>query len=691
MVNKILNTKRTKGNNQKKPASAQVRTKATGSGVQRVLNARPDGIDFRDQMYVPTLVEVPLRRDLADYRAAKTPILDQGREGACTGYGLAAVAHYLLRVRKIVPDTDQVSPRMLYVIARRYDEWAGEDYEGSSCRGAMKGWYKHGVCADSIWTAESSAPQVLSHETAADAARRPLGAYFRVNHKSLVAMHAALTEVGVLYASANVHTGWEKVQQGGHIPFEEGLLGGHAFAIVAYDQDGFWIQNSWGKNWGFEGFAHVSYQDWLANGSDVWVARLGVPVNLPETTQSIGSAAAGAVRSKAYQYNDIRPHVISLKNNGQLDDRGDIGTSADMVREILRNDFPRITKGWKKKRLVLYAHGGLVGEESAIQRVSDYRTAMLETECYPLTFIWKSDYWSTLKNMLQDAASRRRPEGIIDDAKDFMLDRLDDALEPIARVFTGKAQWDEMKENALRATTTASGGARLVADEIALLAKQFSDLEIHIVGHSAGSIFHAPLIQYISSAGPIKTGLLAHAKVNGLGLKIKTCTLWAPACTTKLFKASYLPALKSQEIGAFTLFTLTDKAEQDDNCAKIYNKSLLYLVSNAFEDEPRVPIFRPDGDAILGMEKFILADDELRALFAETSQLETTWLLSPNTVAIGSADSSRSIHHGDFDDDKATVMATLARIMGKSTSKAAVNFQRTASSRMNLRQSIGTV
>ncbi|WP_373500609.1 hypothetical protein [Desulfococcus sp.] len=688
MEKKTRKTPKTKGSTTAKPTSAKAVAKAAGGGVPRVLNARPDGIDFRDQMYVPTLVEVPLRRDLADYRAAKTPILDQGREGACTGYGLAAVAHYLLRVRKIVPDTDLVSPRMLYAMARRYDEWAGEDYEGSSCRGAMKGWYKHGVCADGIWMAGSSAPQVLSHDMAVDAARRPLGAYFRVNHKSLVAMHAAITEVGVLYASANVHTGWENAGQDGRIPFEEGSLGGHAFAIVAYDQDGFWIQNSWGTKWGSEGFAHVSYEDWLANGTDVWVARLGVPVNLPEATRSAGLSAAGAVRSKAYQYNEIRPHVISLKNDGQLDDRGDIGTSADLVREILRNDFPRITDGWKKKRLVLYAHGGLVGEEAAIQRVSDYRKVMVETECYPLAFIWKSDYWSTLTNMLQDAASRRRPEGIIDDAKDFMLDRLDDALEPIARLFTGKAAWDEMKENALRATTTAGGGARLAADEIALMAARFPEMEIHLVGHSAGSIFHAPLVQYLSATGRIKKGPLAASKVNGLGLKIQTCTLWAPACTTKLFKESYLPALKLGGIGTFTLFTLTDKAERDDNCARIYNKSLLYLVSNAFEDKPRVPVFRPSGDAILGMEKFIRADEELRKLFDGTVQRDTAWLLSPNTAPTGSADASRSVHHGDFDDDEATVKATLARILGKDTSKADVKFQSTASSRINLRQRI---
>ena len=42
----------------------------------------------------------------------------------------------------------RVSPRMLYELARRYDEWPGEAYEGSSARGAIKAWAKHGVCLE---------------------------------------------------------------------------------------------------------------------------------------------------------------------------------------------------------------------------------------------------------------------------------------------------------------------------------------------------------------------------------------------------------------------------------------------------------------------------------------------------------------------------------------------------------------
>ena len=65
-------------------------------------------------------------------------------------------------------------------------------------------------------------------------------------------------------------------------------------------------------------------------------------------------------------------------------------------------------------------------------------------------------------NILQEAFSRRRDEGLLDSAKDFMLDRcLDDTLEPLARVLGGKAMWDEMKENAEGATSTRKGAARL--------------------------------------------------------------------------------------------------------------------------------------------------------------------------------------------------------------------------------------
>src|SRR6476619_489041 len=234
---------------------SQARHRKTTAGVSRTLDARPDTLDFRDRMFEATLIEVPTERPLANYLKAGVPILNQGNEGACTGFGLATVVHYLLRTRKVVPDRGEVSPWMLYEMARRYDEWPGERYEGSSARGAMKGWYKRGICSKTHWTKEDRDADRYRVRFA-EALRRPLGAYLRVNHKDVIAMHSAITEVGILYATASVHEGWDNVGGDGLIDFDAktiALTGGHAFAIVAYDRDGFWIQNSWGPKWGHKG------------------------------------------------------------------------------------------------------------------------------------------------------------------------------------------------------------------------------------------------------------------------------------------------------------------------------------------------------------------------------------------------------------------------------------------------------
>lgn len=57
-------------------------------------------------------------------------------------------------------------------------------------------------------------------------------------------MHSALAEVRILYATSIVHAGWSEIGEDGLIEPGGVRLGGHAFAIVAYDEQGFWIQNS---------------------------------------------------------------------------------------------------------------------------------------------------------------------------------------------------------------------------------------------------------------------------------------------------------------------------------------------------------------------------------------------------------------------------------------------------------------
>ena len=72
-----------------------------GKQVERKLNVRRDTLDFRDRMFEATLIEVPTHSPLATWRRLRVPVLDQGEEGACTGFGLATVANYLLLRRKV--------------------------------------------------------------------------------------------------------------------------------------------------------------------------------------------------------------------------------------------------------------------------------------------------------------------------------------------------------------------------------------------------------------------------------------------------------------------------------------------------------------------------------------------------------------------------------------------------------------
>jgi hypothetical protein len=287
-----------------------------------------------------------------------------------------------------------------------------------------------------------------------------------------------------------------------------------------------------------------------------------------------------------YASADLRPHIISIGNDGLLTDKGEYGNSAEEVRALFASDFQSITANWPKKRLLLYAHGGLVSEEEIVARIAEERPRLLANRIYPVYFVWHTGLADTLKFLLEDLMRKRRPEGLLEAAKDFLFERIDDGLEVLARHFGGKRLWEEVKGNALQSTLEPQGGARLAAQCIRDLCQSDPGVEVHALAHSAGGVFHALLLQYLTTRGEIAGGPLKGQ--DGLDVQVQTCTLWAPACRIDLFKQTYLPAIEAGRIGRFALYTLDDKHERDDDCAEIYHKSLLYLVANAGED-PEVP------------------------------------------------------------------------------------------------------
>ena len=77
---------------------------------------------------------------------------------------------------------------------------------------------------------------------------------------------------------------------------------------------------------------------------------------------------------------------------------GTYGTSEEDVKEIFTHISSQVEASEPKpiKHLLLYAHGGLTAEDSAIQKVADLRPALLEPGVFPLSFIWRTDLWTTI-------------------------------------------------------------------------------------------------------------------------------------------------------------------------------------------------------------------------------------------------------------------------------------------------------
>lgn len=636
----------------------QASKKKSTTGVERALNRRldaaPDRIDLRDWFYQPTLMPLP---DSVVNCHHVPEVLDQGREGACTGFALAAVINFLLVQQK---RKHGVSPRMLYELARRYDEWPGEGYEGSSARGSMKGWMRHGVCRREMWPDILQGSGHFNAQVAEESLLAPGGTYYRAKHRQVRDMHAALNETGILYVTLMVHQGWmqpgpttvsvdyerngKKARLKLPVIARQGRAeSGHAVALVGYTRQGFIVQNSWGPSWGAGGFALLPYEDYLLHSTDVWVAQMGVPVSMDLWAKGEADTSSGIQRAgRAIPLEEIRPFVIDVENNGELSDSGDYWTTEEDLGRLFAKTIPERTQGWKKRRVLLYLHGGLNTEKDAAVCTVAMRDVLLENEIYPLHIMWESGFLNSVGNILKDQFTEADARaggsffGNLGEARDRVLELT------LAR--PGGKLWAEMKENAALASLhhAGRGAMQLVAKYVELAKQSLStesgpEWELHVVGHSAGCIFAA-------HAMPILTGL---------GVPLKSVHFMAPAIRCDTFRAALLPGILNGKLPLPSLFVLSEEQERDDSVGP-YGKSLLYLVSNAFEGTREVPL--------LGMKAYLDADPELASLFSGKVGRHPALVVSGQGGPTGS--NSNSSTHGGFDNDPDTMNAVMTRILG---------------------------
>ena len=598
---------------------------------------------------MPTVRLAP-RRELNTLKTIRLPVRDQGDTNACTGFSLAAVVDLLLMKAKRERETP-VSPFMLYNMARRYDEFRGfKADEGSSCRGALKAWYRHGACGSMRWT-DLDMPKPNPNPKKdwwQDAARRPLGAYYRLDTRSVTDMQAALHEVGALYASVVCHDGWDEgyehnKRSAWEVPHRKvkPIDGGHAIALVGYNARGFIVLNSWGKGWGLSGTGILSYEDWLANAMDCWVVQLGVFTDQHrEVAEALTLRTAHGKVSLASDVvlrdREISPFIVNVENNGELSTSGLFRTQPSDLTALAEIHLDAAIARWKLKAqepvdIAIYAHGGLVGEDDAANTAARWIKALYDEQIVPVFIMWETDILSTLKNQLRDLrpkdvdAAEKRTAGIRDQLQRWWNDRLE-------RTFAkpGAFVWNEMKENAEALSKNASGGLRqLYSAFIKREAQVKRPVRFHLIGHSAGAIVHTHLA----------------AQLAGAGRSIESISFMAPAVRSDTFKSVLRPHL-GKAVKRLACFTLDDDTEQkDETCKDLlgYGRSLLYLVSESFETDRRhMPI--------LGMEKYVKA--------ALDGAPGTHTFVSPH-------DKARSTTHGGFDDDKATLKSVIEFIHGK--------------------------
>lgn len=595
------------------------------------MDTRRDSADFRDRIYSPALEALP-QECLPD--PSLIYLRNQGSEGTCTGFGLGAMINFLHRRKGI---DDPVSERMLYEMAKQHDRWPGEAYEGSSARGAMKGWNKNGICSNKTWPYKSTITNkdYLTSERAKAALKYPMGAYYRVLKKRSD-MHSAILETGAVFVSAAVHKGWEKPKKGS-VDYKDSPLanGGHAFCVIGYTNDGFIIQNSWGNDWGgvcindvnYEGCAIWKYADFDSNYWDGWVAQMALPVESLKALQG-GSIVAGPQGTKRVEkgppQHEIADHYIHI-DDGQFDPKGDYPSNDARVRDLVQKAVADMAggPGLQPGHIMLYAHGGLNSIRGSASRVAKWTPVLEKNRIRQIHFIWETGLLASLKDILlgKDDFSKDRAGGF----SDWTDKVLEHATQPL-----GYPVWMEMTEDTLLAfkTASAAGSRTLLHLKDALENVPAARRpKLHIAGHSTGSLWIGRLLNRWYKKG---------------NTPIETLQLFAPACPMDFYRENIKTHLAKRKLRGLFHYHLDDDTEQDDNMAVIYRKSLLYLVSRAYQSKTEtVPL--------MGMDIY----------WGNESHARITTYNTRDHSAITSSDS-----HGCFDNNLPTMNHLLKVILG---------------------------
>jgi len=218
-----------------------------------------------------------------------SPVEDQGQLGSCTANACIGMVEYMER-RASGQHTDG-SRLFLYKATRKLLGWTGDT--GAFLRTTMKALVNFGIPPEDVWPYEvSTFDQEPDPFMYAFAANTKAINYLRLDSNGGAAKQALDNIKGAVshgYAVMFGFSVYSSLTSAPDIPYPsstDALSGGHAVLIVGYDNDrpcfrggkgeafgkgALRIRNSWGADWGDDGYGWLPYQYVLSGlADDFW-------------------------------------------------------------------------------------------------------------------------------------------------------------------------------------------------------------------------------------------------------------------------------------------------------------------------------------------------------------------------------------------------------------------------------------
>ena len=222
----------------------------------KILNISEHPADSRDWVHTSSLNETA-SIELKEFSRRKLcpKVANQGSIGSCVGHSGRVVLGSSNMFKKEEP-----SPMWIYKTAKKYDAWAGEDYSGTSIRGAASALINEGCCFESFWpyvSNESTSPKDGAKE---DAMSKKIRSYHVIPKNQTAEIKKMLLDRPMWYAF-KVRSYFFSINYSGIVDTEKYLssdpAGGHAVCLIGWkyiDSKLYWeFQNSWGFFFGNNG------------------------------------------------------------------------------------------------------------------------------------------------------------------------------------------------------------------------------------------------------------------------------------------------------------------------------------------------------------------------------------------------------------------------------------------------------